>query len=292
MQKASVVLITGASSGIGCETAVYLAERGFQVCASMRDLRRRADLDAEARERGVELDVLQLDVTDRSSIDRAVNQTIERYGRIDGLVNNAGVQLRGFFEDLADAEIRGLFDTNVFGTMAVTAAVLPHMRQARCGRIVIVTSVGGRIGGPALSSYCASKFALEGFGEALALETRSFGIRVALVAPAIVQTSIWNVNRHIGGSASDPQSPYSTWFAETERLADRLVATSPTRPVDVARSVQHALTAPRPRLRYLVGWRAGIVVALRRYLPERLFERIYFGQTVRRMTRGVLVDQP
>lgn len=280
-----VVLITGASSGLGLEAAVYLAERGFQVCASMRDLRRREELDIEAQRRGVTLDLLQLDVTDDASIDRAVRQVIERYGHIDGLISNAGIQLRGFFEDLTDDEIREVFNVNVFGTMAVISAVLPHMRARRRGRIVIVTSVGGRIGAPALSAYCSSKFSLEGFGEALALETRPFGIRVAIVAPAIIQTRIWGVNRGIAHSAADPNSPYRAWFTETERLADRLAATTPTKPVDVARSILHALLAPRPRLRYSVGRRAGIVVALRRYLPASLFERVYLGRIIRQVTR-------
>ena len=285
MKETDVVLTTGASSGLGLEVAVHLAERGFRVCASMRDLSRGDALAAEARRRGVSLEMLQLDVRDQDSIDRAICHVIERYGRIDGLINNAGVQLRGFFEDLSDDEIRGLFDVNVFGTMAVTAAVLPHMRTARRGRIVIVTSIGGRIGAPALSAYCSSKFALEGFGEALALETRLFGVRVVLVAPAIVSTAIWGTNRGIAEAAADLRSPYSAWFTNTERLADQLVATSPTKPVDVASTVQHALTAPYPRLRYVVGWRAGMLVALRRYLPVALFERVYFGAAVRRVTR-------
>jgi NAD(P)-dependent dehydrogenase (short-subunit alcohol dehydrogenase family) len=286
MQQPGVVLITGASSGIGLETAIYLAGRGFGVCASMRDLRRRGELDAEVRKRNLALDVLQLDVTDGDSVVAAVGQVIERYGRLDGLINNAGVQLRGFFEDLTDAEVREVFDTNLFGTMVVTAAVLPQMRQMRRGRIVMVTSVGGRIGALGLSAYCSSKFALEGFGEALALEVRPFGIRVALVAPAIIKTSIWDANRRVATAAEGATSPYRAWFAETERLADRLVATSPTRPVDVARCVEHALTAAHPRLRYVVGRRAAIVIALRRYLPAGLFERVYFGEAIRRVTRA------
>ena len=140
------VLITGASGGLGLETAVYLAERGFRVYATMPDLSERDVVDEAASRHGVELHVLKLDVTDQTSIEDAVSTIAEESGGIYGLVNNAGVALRGYFEDLLDEEIRRAFDVTVFGTMAVTRAVLPHMRAASHGRIVIVTSIGGRIG--------------------------------------------------------------------------------------------------------------------------------------------------
>ena len=279
------VLVTGTSSGIGLETAVYLAERGFRVYATMRDLGRRGELDAVVARRNVGLALLSLDVTDRLSIAAAVNTVVSESGEIYGLVNNAGIQLRGYFEDLTVAEIRRVFETNVFGTMAVTRAVLPHMRRAGRGRIVIVTSVGGRIGSMASSAYCASKFALEGFGEALFLEVKPLGVGVVLVEPAIVKTRVWSANRGVARNALNPQSPYYAWFRQSERLADRLVETTPTKPVDVARAVYSALAARHPRLRYLVGRRARLVVAMRRYLPGELFERLYFGQAVRRVTR-------
>lgn len=279
------VLITGASSGIGLETAVYLAERGFEVYATMRDLSRRDRLDAEAARRNVSVHVLQLDVTDPASMEKAVGSVMAEAGRIDGLVNNAGTQLRGYFEDLSDTEIRQIFETNVFGTMAVTRAVLPCMRGARGGHIVVVSSVGGRIGWLALSAYCASKFALEGFGEALALEVAPLGIGVSLVEPGIIKTDIWSRNRGVAKGALDPGSPYHAWFCASERLADRLVEASGTRPADVARAVHRALSARRPRLRYLVGRRARLVVSLRRLLPEELFERLYVREAVRRVTR-------
>lgn len=280
------VLITGTSTGLGLETAVYLAERGFEVYASMRNLGRRVALDDAAARRNVKLHVLQLEITDKASIDRAVRTVVERSGGIYGLVNNAGIGLRGYFEDLSEEEIHQVFEVNVFGTMAVTRAVLPHMRAARRGRIVIITSVGGRIGSLAVSAYCATKFAQEGFGESLTQEVIPFGIYVSLVEPAIIKTERWGVKRGIARGALDPESPYYAWFRESERLADRLVETSPTKPVDVARAVYSALTARRPRLRYMAGRRAGLVLALRRYLPGELFERFYFGEAVRRVTKA------
>lgn len=279
------VLITGASTGLGLEMALYLADRGFEVYASMRDLGQRGALDEAAARRGVQLHVLQIDITKKDEIEGAVSTVVEQSGGIYGLVNNAGIGVRGYFEDLSEEEIRSVFEANVFGTMAITRAVLPHMRAARRGRIVIVTSVGGRIGSLAVSAYCATKFAQEGFGESLAQEVAPFGIYVSLVEPAIIRTERWGANRGVAKRALDPKSPYCAWFHESERLVDRLVKTSPTKPVDVARAVYSALTARRPRLRYMVGCRASLVMILRRYLPGELFERLYFGEAVRRVTK-------
>lgn len=282
-----VVLVTGCSSGLGLETAVHLAERGFRVCATMRDLSRRGRLDAEAARRGVEIDVLALDVTDEASAPRVLGAVVERHGGLYGLVNNAGIILRGFFEDLAEDEIRRVFDTNVFGAMAVTRAALPHLRARGRGRVVLVTSIGGRLGSPAVSAYCASKFALEGFGEALAQEVEPLGVRVSLVAPAMIETDVWSTNRGVARGSSNPESPYYRAFLEEERWADEWMRSSPTRPADVARAVGRALTDASPRLRYLVGKRAGRVLALRRLLPGEAFERIYFNLVRRHAMSGV-----
>jgi NAD(P)-dependent dehydrogenase (short-subunit alcohol dehydrogenase family) len=280
------VIVTGTSSGIGLETAVYLAERGFDVCATMRDLSRRQRLDAEAERRGVTLNVLQLDVTSDRSIAAAVDTALARTGRIAALVNNAGIAVRGFFEDLAAEEIRDVFEANVFGTMAVTRAVLPHMRVAGEGRIVVMSSIAGRLGSMTGSAYCASKFALEGFAEALALEVAPLGIGVSLVEPGMIPTDIWSPDRGIAARARSTRSPYRGWFEEAERLAQQFTNSSPLRPGRVARTVFRALTAPRPRMRYLVAPRARPVLALRGCLPGEWFERLYFGQIVRRVTRA------
>lgn len=283
--KRPVVMITGASSGLGLETAVYLAKQGYSVVATMRDLRRRGRLEKEAARVGAELHCLQLDVTDRDSIEAAVQALLHAHGRIDALINNAGVLLRGYFEDLAEPEIRRIFETNVFGTMAVTRAVLRHMRMQGHGRIVIITSIAGQIGSAAMSAYCASKFALEGFGEALALEAKLLGIDVTLIEPGIVNTDIWTSHQNIAQAAHDERSPYAAWFRELEQLTRQLVASAPTSPQDVAAVVHRALVAKRPRLRYLIGYRASLVLALRRYLPGEMFDRVYFGAMNRRITR-------
>ena len=280
------VLVTGTSSGIGLETALYLAERGFQVYASMRDPSRRGRLDAEAARRNVQLQVLQLDVTDQATIEAAVRTIVEHSGGIYGLVNNAGIIIQGYFEDVSDAEMRQVFETNVFGTMAVTREVLPHMRAARRGRIVIISSWGGRVAAPGVSTYCASKFALEGFGESLAQEVALLGLQVVLIEPGAMETELLGRNRHIAARALNPTSPYYGWFQQLERVALEELRPSSGKAVDAARAVHRALTAKRPSLRYLVRFRPKALIALRKYLPGDLFERIWFREMARRMKQS------
>jgi NAD(P)-dependent dehydrogenase (short-subunit alcohol dehydrogenase family) len=277
------VLVTGSSTGLGLEIALHLAERGYRVFASMRDLSKKAELLQGAAARKVSVEVVQLDVTDPPSIDAAIKTIGAGTGGIFGLVNNAGIGLRGCLEDLSTAEIRQVFETNVLGTMLVTQRVLPYMRRARRGRIITISSVGGRISTFGLSSYCASKFALEGFGEALALEVAPFGLQAIVVEPGIIKTTRWTSNRGLAAKALDASSPYHELFRRSEALADRRVKQSRTRPADVARTVQHALTTPNPRMHYVVGRPASVAVLLRRYLPDRLFERVYYGALMRKI---------
>lgn len=250
----------------------------------MRDIRRRDKLDAEATRRNVQLEVLQLDSTNAASIHMAVRTVLERTGGLYGLVNNAGILIRGYFEDISDEEMQRVFNTNVFGTMAVTRAVLPCMRAARRGRIVIMSSTGGKIASLGASAYCASKFALEGFGETLAQEVLPFGVHVSLVEPGFIKTEIFGKNRHIAARALEPQGPYYPWFQQLEELTEQQMRTAILSPTDVAKAVRHALTAVRPRLRYIVGRRAKLLLALRRYLPGELFDRLWRRELVRRTT--------
>lgn len=278
------VLITGAGSGFGLATALHLASRGWRVYASVPDLSHGPAVERVAAERGAAVRVLQLDVTDQGSIAAAVAQVVAESGRLDALVNSAGLGLRGFFEDLADDEIRRMFDVNVFGTMSVVRAVLPHMRAAGGGRVVLITSAGGRIASMTISAYCAGKFALEGFGESLAMELAPFGVRVALVEPGLVLTPHFTADRGRARGATRTESPYYAWFAQHEAMVDAILQQRRITPADVASAVGRALDDRRPRLRYVVGWRVRLLLALRRLLPGELFERIYFGQVVRRVT--------
>jgi NAD(P)-dependent dehydrogenase (short-subunit alcohol dehydrogenase family) len=277
------IVVTGTSTGLGLETALHLAEHGFRVFATVRDLASRPDVLDAARGRGVELDVLRLDLADPATNEEAVEAVVEQAGGIFGLVNNAGVGLRGAVEDSSEEEIRRVFETNVLGTITVTRAVLPHMRAAGCGRIVTITSVGGRVPGFGVSIYCASKFAEEGLAEGLAVELAPFGIQSIIVAPGIIKTPRWAENRGTAAGALDVSSPYYGLFWASEAIADQIVEWSPTRPADVAAAVNAALTEQEPRLRYAVGRRAAAVIFLRRHLPERVFERLYYGGQLRRL---------
>lgn len=291
-ERAHAVIVTGSSTGLGQEIALHLAGRGFRVYATVRDLSMAPDVEAAAQARGVHVTVLRLDLTDRASIEQAVGTVVDECGEIYGLVNNGGLGLRGCLEDLSDAEIRAVFEANVFGTIAATKAVLPHMRAVRRGRVVTISSVGGRIASFGVSAYCATKFAQEGFGEALALEVAPFGIAAVLVEPGIIETTRWSTNRATAAGALRPDSPYRALFLRGEALADRVVDRSRTTAADVAQAVHVALTVPRPRMRYVVGQPAGVVVMLRRYLPERVFERLYFGSFLRSLQRPTAGQPP
>jgi len=283
------VLITGAGTGFGRSTALLLAERGFRVYGTVQ-AGQREDLEKAALARGVALRVVEADVTCAETVESAVSTIVEECGGIFAVVNNAGVGLRGFFEDLSEEELRRAFDVNFFGVLAVTRAVLPHMRAAGEGRIVMMSSAGGRMAAMTLSGYCAGKFALEGFSESLALETAAFGVRVSLIEPGLVSTPHFTVHRGRAKAALSASSPYRVWFSRHERMVDEILKTGRITSEDVAKTVHRALTARRPRLRYVVGWRPKLLVALRRVLPEAWFDRLYLRETVRLMRTTSRVD--
>jgi NAD(P)-dependent dehydrogenase (short-subunit alcohol dehydrogenase family) len=280
------ILITGASSGLGLATALYLAERGFKVYASIPDDAEREGVQAAAAYRGVALETPRLDVTDAGSIDATIDLIVRESGGLFGLVNNAGLGQRGCFEDVTDEEVRQLFEVNFFGVIAVTRRALPHLRAAGRGRVITISSVGGRIASFGLSGYCATKFALEGFAEALALEVAPFGVRSILVEPGIIKTPHWTVNRGTAAGALRAESPYAAMFRRHESIADRRTNASGILPEHVAKAIHEALTARRPRLRYIVGRPASLAVTLRRHLPETWFENVYFGLLMRQIMRG------
>ncbi|MCB0255620.1 MAG: SDR family oxidoreductase [Caldilineae bacterium] len=282
----SKVLITGAGTGLGLETALTLAERGFNVYASVLDAAQKARVIEEASQHGVTLHAPIMDVTDEAAVQATVEAITATEGAFLGVVHNAGISLRGYFEDCDDDEIRKVFEVNLMGAMVVTRAVLPTMRQAGSGRLIFVSSVGARVASMGRTAYCASKFALEGFAESLMQEITPLGIHVSIVEPAIIKTERWTVHRGIARRAQDPSSPYYAWFQRQEQLADELVRTSPTTPEQVADTIYRALTEQRPRLRYIVGKRARLVITLRRYLPGELFERFYFGEAMKRVTNS------
>jgi NAD(P)-dependent dehydrogenase (short-subunit alcohol dehydrogenase family) len=268
-----IAIVTGSSSGIGMLTAIELAKNGFKVVASMRDLGRRTRLDeaAAAAEIYGQLDIRRLDVTDFNAIPAFVEQVARDYGRIDVLINNAGFAVAGFAEDMQLDEIRLQFETNFFGQVALTQAVLPTMRRQRTGHIIMVSSISGLHGALSISSYSASKFALEGWSESLRLEMNALGIKVVLVEPGSFQTDIWTRNVLIGQKSLDGSSPNR---ARGEKMRDAVQKIRKRDPVEVARLITRIAQDPEPRLRYLVGPDAHIQLWLKRVLPWKWHERL------------------
>ena len=267
---------------MGEETALRLCEQGYLVYGSVLNLEEQRSLAENARRRHLDMQVLQMDVTRPDSVAAAVTRIITDHGRIDILVHFAGMGLRGFFEDLSTEEIRNVFDINVFGTMAVTRAILPHMRAVGSGRILLTTSIAGRIGSMSISGYASSKFAIEGFAECLAQEVAPFGIHVSLLEPGLISTPHFTRHRNRAKRAMDPDGLYYPWFCQHEHIVDEILKRNTFTAQGVASEVYKILTAHRPRLRYIVGSKAKLVIFLRRYIPGELFERTYF-KGVRRL---------
>jgi NAD(P)-dependent dehydrogenase (short-subunit alcohol dehydrogenase family) len=283
--KRGAVLITGAGSGLGLETALYLASRGLNVYGSVLTAAEESQLREQAARRGVSVAVVSLDVTDQAQIRACVQQVLNQSGSIDSLVYFAGLGLRGFFEDLTLEEVRQVYEVNVFGAMAVAQAVLPHMRRAGAGRIVLTSSVGGRMGSMTISGYSSSKFALEGFGECLRQEVYPFGIYVSMLEPGLVATPHFTVNRNRASNAVSPSSPYYSWFCQHEHIVDGILEKKTLQPNEVAETVYRILQARHPKLRYLAGRNAKLVLACRRYIPGSIFENIYWAILRKMVTR-------
>ena len=193
MHGQKVALVTGSSTGIGFETALELARKGFYTYASMRNLKKAKKIENIAQADGLPLKVIQLDVNSDDSIANAIESIVNEKNRLDVLVNNAGYGLFGSLEDLSVEEIKGLFETNYFGIVRLIKHILPVMRQSNSkGTIVNISSVGGRIGAPILSAYQSTKFAVEGLSESLYYELEPFGIRVVIIEPGFIKTNIMN----------------------------------------------------------------------------------------------------
>jgi len=264
MHKNQVAMVTGVSSGIGRETALLLAERGARVFGTVRREQPGESLP------GVEL--VHLDVRDDRSVQDAVKSVLEKAGSIQVLVNNAGYALAGAIEETTVEEAREQFETNFFGVMRLTQAVLPIMRQQGQGRIVNVSSMAGLLPLPYRGIYSASKHALEGYTETLDHEIRQFGVRALLVEPTFTNTKI-ETNRK---AVRAPLSVYS----ELERRVDEAIAQK-TAHGDQARAVAEAVgvavEATHPHQRYPVGGGRALS-RLRRFVPERLFDREFRKQ--------------
>ncbi len=268
-------LITGASSGFGLLTSVTLARRGWHVLATMRDLSRRDKLEKAASDAGVleRIEFHALDVTNSGQIGALADQIGKRNEPLHALINNAGFAVPGFAEDVTDAELREQFDTNFFGSVAVTRAILPQMRRQAFGHVVMVSSISGRVGFPGVSSYAASKFALEGWTETLRYEMLPLGIHAVLVEPGSFATDIWTRNAKLTAGLENPTTAnaarVSRWRSQIEKSAkDR------ANPQVVADVIARIVENPHPKLRYTIGKDAKMALRMRRILPAGIFERM------------------
>ena len=268
------VLVTGASTGIGHACALHLDHLGHQVYAGVR----KEEHAAEMRRRGSgRITPVILDVTDQAQVDAAAAQIAANSGRLDGLVNNAGIAKGGPLEYLPLPVWREQFDVNVLGHVAVTKAMLPLIRPAR-GRIVFIGAMSGRIATMMLGPYCASKFALEGISESLRHELHPWGISVSVIEPGAIKTPIWEKARREADEVEGQLPPEARTRYARHIVAMRKVIDMQERngvsPGKVARAVEHALFSARPKTRYLVGTDARIQSAMTRWLPGRAHEAI------------------
>ncbi len=268
-----VILITGCSSGFGLLTAARLSAAGHHVHACLRDLKKRGPLEAEtvARKGMANLFIHQMDVADIASVKAAVAEIVAHEGFMDVLINNAGFGIGGFFEDLSDADWRQQFDTNFFGVLNVTRAVLPLMRQRRCGRIINISSMAAFSGSPAFSAYVSSKWALEGFSECLYMELKPFGIDVVLVEPGSYRTGIFDQNARYAQYFFDQKSPYYPMSQRLKAFIEKYIRRSLRSPEEVAVVLEKLSTSPHVSFRHVIGLVSRLRCWTVRHMPFKFY---------------------
>ena len=243
----SVILVTGSSTGIGQETALHMARKGHDVYGAVRSPETATELKALIAAEDLSVSVIKLDLVDPDSIVTAVAEIMARSGRIDALVNNAGIGGGRAVEETPMHEVREIFETNYFGNVNVLRAVTPIMRQQKSGRIVTVGSLAGRVVMGCHAHYSASKWAMEGLSEALAQEMAEFNVKVAIIEPGCVLTPIWGK-----GSLPTEPSPYLKSLQRLGRFFE-FGLRRPAMPTDVASAIAHAIESDKPHFRYPVG---------------------------------------
>lgn len=263
-----VVLVTGASSGIGRETALFLAKHDYKVYG----VARRMDKLQELNRSGVT--TLAMDVTDELSIKNAVGEIIKREGTIDILINNAGYGEYGAIEDVSIENARYQMDVNVFGLVQVTKMVLPYMRKQKSGSIVNISSIGGKISNPLGGWYHASKFALEALSDSLRLEVKQFGIHVIVIEPGGIKSEWGGIafNKMLEASRNSVYSTYADKMYNFIRSMEQ--NNQAPGPIVIAELIKKAIESKKPKARYAAGAMAKPMLFMKRYLSDSLFDRI------------------
>ena len=272
MTDQKVAIVTGSSSGIGYETALLLARNGFRTYATMRNLEKAKAISDISKSEKLALHTIKLDVTDEKSVNEAIKTIKSDAGRIDVLVNNAGYGLTGSLEDLSMSEIKAQYETNVFGLIRVTQAVLPIMREQKSGIIVNISSIGGKMAIPLQSPYHGTKFAVEGLSESIAYELEPFGIKIVIIEPGAIKTN-FDTGMVVAQKNQNPSSPY---YKSMQKLQSSInsVFKNGTPPAKVAEVILNAITTPNPNLRYTVGEDAALLAQKRKELPDSEFQKL------------------
>ena len=269
-----IILITGCSSGFGLLTAARLASQGHRVIATMRDIDKQGPLQSEVNRRGGKVDIFELDVTNHKSIQTVFETISSKYGYIEVLVNNAGYGIGGFFEDLAEEEIRAQMETNFFGVQNVTREAIRLMRPRRQGKIINISSVAGFSTSPAFSAYNASKWALEAFSESLRYELKLFGIGVYLIEPGTYNTKVFHDNARYAKNFDNPDSPYFAYSQFLRRKVLNYVNDCHKDPEEVAILIEKLIHAKNPAFRSIPDIESFLMYRLRKFLPFRLYSWI------------------
>src|SRR5919106_1649425 len=267
-------VVTGSSSGIGFETSLTLARNSFYTYATLRKLEEEKykPLTDAAKNENLQLQVIELNVDNDKSVINAIDTIVDERRRIDVLVNNAGYALGGALEDTSINEVKAQFETNFFGAVRVMQAVIPVMRKQRTGKVVNITSMGGRISIPLSAFYHGSKFALEGLSESIQYELEPFGIKIILIEPGAVGSNFWN-NIKIAKSSSNTNSPY-TQFGNQIMKAFKEMEQNAMNPSEVAKTILDAVTSDSPQLRYVVGEDASKTMEARKKISDDEFKSL------------------
>ena len=271
MPTSKTILITGATAGIGRTTALHLASRGHRVIASGRKADQLASLREEAQRTGKTIDTVLLDVTREDSIAQAKAEVDRLTGGrgVDVLVNNAGYGLVGPLSEVTDADLRTQYDTNVFGLMAVTRAFIPAMRERGAGRIVNVSSMGGRMTFPFMGAYNSTKYAVESLSDALRAELQPFGIHVSMIEPGVIRTNFADTSMGFVDQYKD--SAYKGAIAKAQRMRDLMEKTA-SGPQVIANAIRKAVERRRPAARYVAPFSTWFALLFKVLLPTRSWD--------------------
>lgn len=267
-----VVLITGASSGIGKESARLLAKNGYTVYGAARRLDKMNDLKAE----GVHL--IEMDVTDEESMVKGVQTIMDKEKQIDVLVNNAGYGSYGALEDVPLSEARYQFEVNIFGLARLTQLILPYMRQNKSGRIINISSMGGKFGEPHGAWYHATKYAVEGLSDSLRMELKQFNIDVVIIEPGAIKTE-WNSIARENLMKVSGNTAYGNLVAKHYRMLENAdKGRLGSEPVVIANTILKAISSNNPKTRYATGGGAKLILFMRKVLSDKLFDWVFMSQ--------------